>query len=144
MQLNLPTSTNLARSAQSDAVEQVEQLFLNRSVKICIVLVVLIRSYLDDICIYIYWSSLVTTQIELRPNEFVKEVKGLVGTYNGWTVIRTLAIVTNITTHGPYGNPRFGPTSPFSIPVAENCSIVGFFGRGKQLVDSLGVYVKEE
>jgi hypothetical protein len=54
MQLNLPTSTNLARSAQSDAVEQVEQLFLNRSVKIYIVLVVLIRSYLDDICIYIY------------------------------------------------------------------------------------------
>jgi len=82
-------------------------------------------------------------QIELAPSEFVKEVSGTIGSYSQFNnIIRTLAIVTNVRTYGPFGNPRHG-TAPFSIPVQNNSSIVGFFARGKLYLDAIGVYVQE-
>ncbi|RLN00131.1 uncharacterized protein C2845_PM06G11190 [Panicum miliaceum] len=68
-----------------------------------------------------------TSTIELAPSEFVKEVSGTIGSYSQFNnIIRTLAIVTNVRTYGPFGNPRNG-TAPFSIPAQNNSSIVGFF-----------------
>ncbi|PAN16526.1 hypothetical protein PAHAL_3G066600 [Panicum hallii] len=84
-----------------------------------------------------------TRTIELAPSEFVKEVFGTIGSYSPYNnIIRTLAIVTNVRTYGPFGNPRNG-TTPFSIPAQNNGSIVGFFARGMRFLDAIGVYVQE-
>lgn len=83
-------------------------------------------------------------QIKFGASEFVKEVSGTIGAWGEYNnIISTLTFVTNVTTHGPFGDPRYG-TAPFSIPVQNNCRIVGFFGRGKVYLDAIGVYVLEE
>jgi len=88
-------------------------------------------------------GGMYTKTIELGPSEFVKEVSGTIGSYSQFNnIIRTLAIVTNVRTYGPFGNPRNG-TAPFSIPVQNNSTIVGFFARGKLYLDAIGVYVQE-
>ncbi|TKW25027.1 hypothetical protein SEVIR_3G089500v4 [Setaria viridis] len=84
-----------------------------------------------------------TQRINLGPSEFVKEVSGTIGAYRHYNnIIRTLAIVTNVRTYGPFGNQLNG-TAPFSIPVQNNSSIVGFFARGQLYLDAIGVYVQE-
>nr|CAB3463423.1 unnamed protein product [Digitaria exilis] len=82
--------------------------------------------------------------IKLGSSEFIKEVSGTIGAWAEYNnIISTITFVTNVTTHGPFGDPRYG-IAPFSIPVPNNSSIVGFFGRGKVYLDAIGVYVLED
>lgn len=76
--------------------------------------------------------------IQLASSEFVKEVSGTFGTYEGLNIITSLKFVTNVKTYGPFGQ---GNGTPFTVPVQDNSSVVGFFGRGGQYLDAVGVYV---
>ncbi|XP_052139285.1 mannose/glucose-specific lectin-like [Oryza glaberrima] len=76
--------------------------------------------------------------IELASSEFLKEVSGTFGTYYGSNVITSIKFVTNVKTYGPFGKQN---GTPFNIPVQNNSSVVGFFGRGGKYLDAVGVYV---
>uniref|UniRef100_J3NCA3 Jacalin-type lectin domain-containing protein n=1 Tax=Oryza brachyantha TaxID=4533 RepID=J3NCA3_ORYBR len=77
-------------------------------------------------------------QIEFASSEFLIEVSRTFGTYEGASVITSIKFVTNLKTHGPFGQQN---GTPFTVPVKDNSSIVGFFGRGGKYLDALGVYV---
>jgi hypothetical protein len=95
-------------------------------------------------------------QIQFEPTEYVKEFSGSVGLTQGACVVTYLRIETNLKAYELYDEgtdlfpslPGFGVPMPekevpFSIPVPENTSIVGFFGRaGGDHLDAIGVYVK--
>lgn len=76
--------------------------------------------------------------IQLASSEFVKEVSGTFATFQGCNVITSLKFVTNVKTYGPFGQ---GNGTPFTVPVQDNSSVVGFFGRGGTYLDAVGVYV---
>jgi hypothetical protein len=82
-------------------------------------------------------------QIELGPDEIVKEVSGTIfNHFNGvtaQTVVQSIKIVTNEKTYGPYGRTTGG--TPFNANVPEGSSVVGFFGRtDNRYLNALGVY----
>ncbi|CAL4899148.1 unnamed protein product [Urochloa decumbens] len=76
--------------------------------------------------------------IHLAASEFVNEISGTYGTFQGATVITSLKIVTNVKTFGPWST-EIG--TPFSVPVQSGSGIVGFFARAGKYLDALGVYV---
>ncbi|KAK3151848.1 hypothetical protein QOZ80_3AG0251410 [Eleusine coracana subsp. coracana] len=77
--------------------------------------------------------------ITLDASEYVTEVAGAVGPIGDVPhVITALKIVTNRATYGPFGR---GDGTPFSIPVLNNGSIVGMFGRAGGYLDAVGFYV---
>nr|UDO48201.1 PH02Gene03445.t1 [Phyllostachys edulis] len=76
--------------------------------------------------------------IQLASSEFVKEVSGTICTCEDSNVITSLKFVTNVKTYGPFGQ---GNGTPFTVPVQDNSSVVGFFGRGETYLDAIGVYV---
>jgi hypothetical protein len=81
-------------------------------------------------------------QIEFAPAEYVKKLSGTIGrssTSGGMSFVASLEIETNIRTYGPYGKAH--NDYPFSIPLPEDFSIVGFFGRAGRLPDAVGVYI---
>ncbi|TVU30792.1 hypothetical protein EJB05_22433, partial [Eragrostis curvula] len=75
--------------------------------------------------------------IYLGLSELVKGVSGTSGSHENHIVITSLKIVTNTRTYGPFGRPQ---DDAFSAPVPGNASIVGFFGRSGDCLDSIGVY----
>ncbi|RLN28671.1 protein ENHANCED DOWNY MILDEW 2-like [Panicum miliaceum] len=75
--------------------------------------------------------------IQLEPAEYVKHFSGTTGTYVGSPVVASLKIETNLRVYGPYGKEQ---SMPFSIPLAENASVVGFFGFTDNLLGAIGVY----
>ncbi|KAL6851941.1 hypothetical protein ACP4OV_020126 [Aristida adscensionis] len=77
--------------------------------------------------------------IQLAPSEFVKEVSGTFGVYNGVNAINSIKFVTNMKTYGPFGLQQ--GTTPFSVPVQNNCGVVGFFARSNKYLEAIGVYV---
>ncbi|PVH61561.1 hypothetical protein PAHAL_3G061100 [Panicum hallii] len=82
------------------------------------------------------------TTIEFAPAEYVKKLSGTIGrssTSGGMSFVASLEIETNIRTYGPYGKAH--NDYPFSIPLPEDFSIVGFFGRAGRLPDAVGVYI---
>lgn len=79
--------------------------------------------------------------IQLGPSEFVKGISGTVGLYRSCKVIASLTFVTNVRTCGPYG---LGDGTPFTVPVEDNHSVVGFFVRSKTYLDAIGVYVQPQ
>ncbi|PUZ63318.1 hypothetical protein GQ55_3G058400 [Panicum hallii var. hallii] len=82
------------------------------------------------------------TTIEFAPAEHVKKLSGTIGrssTSGGMSFVASLEIETNIRTYGPYGKAH--NDYPFSIPLPEDVSIVGFFGRAGRLLDAAGVYI---
>ena len=96
-------------------------------------------------------------QIEFEPTEYVKEFSGSVGLTKGTWIVTYLRIETNMKSYELYdeGTDLFQSLPgflgilmpekqiPFSVPVPENTSIVGFFGRaGGHTLDAIGVYVK--
>ena len=86
--------------------------------------------------------SFVTMQIQLAPSEFVKGISGtVVGLYRSCNVIASLTFVTNVKAYGPFG---LGDGTPFTIPVEDNHSVVGFFGRSSTYLDAIGVYVQPQ
>jgi hypothetical protein len=82
-------------------------------------------------------------QIEFTPSEIVTEVSGTVGVYVvanvPYDAIASLTITTNVRTYGPFGVPQ---SNPFSVPVQDDNSIVGFFACTGKYVEALGVYVR--
>ncbi|KAF6998551.1 hypothetical protein CFC21_014666 [Triticum aestivum] len=79
--------------------------------------------------------------IVLGASEFVKEVSGTYGIYDAdqHNIIMSLKFITNVKAYGPFGEAN---GTPFTIPVENNSSIVGFFGRSGIYLDALGVYVR--
>ena len=82
-------------------------------------------------------------QIDLGPTEFVKEVSGTYGSYDGraMTAMWSLKLVTNVRTIGPYGSSR-GTSFTFSAP--PNNRIAGFFGSSEPYsLNAIGAYTVE-
>jgi Jacalin-like lectin domain len=65
-------------------------------------------------------------------------VGGYVGTLNNYTILKSLKLVTNLRTYGPYGAED---GQSFEISVQDG-KIIGFHARSGQFVDAIGVYVK--
>lgn len=81
-------------------------------------------------------------QIQLGANEFVKEVSGTHGVYQGEAIVTSIKVVTNLKTYGPYGEQKGTETSkPFSVPVQSGSVIAGFFARSGKHLNAIGVYV---
>ena len=80
-------------------------------------------------------------QIQLAPSEFVKGISGTGGLYRSCNVIASLTFVTNVKAYGPFG---LGDGTPFTIPVEDSHSVVGFFGRTNTYLDAIGVYVQHK
>jgi type 1 glutamine amidotransferase len=79
------------------------------------------------------------SQIQLSDSEFVKEVSGTFAVYAGVvTVIKSIKLVTNLKTYGPFGQET---GTSFSVPVQGNNGVAGFFGRSGTFLDAIGVYV---
>uniref|UniRef100_A0ACD5TSB2 Uncharacterized protein n=1 Tax=Avena sativa TaxID=4498 RepID=A0ACD5TSB2_AVESA len=78
------------------------------------------------------------SEICLQPEEYITCVKGHIGYYNDWFVVRSLTFVTNLRTFGRYGEAE---GAPFQLPAAGG-RIVGFHGRSGNLLDALGTYVR--
>ncbi|KAK3126817.1 hypothetical protein QOZ80_7AG0563270 [Eleusine coracana subsp. coracana] len=78
--------------------------------------------------------------INLAQNEFLTEISGTVGSFNGLTVITSITLVSNIEdTHGPFGEVK---GTPFSVPLLNGSGVVGFFASTGQFLDSFGVEVR--
>lgn len=75
------------------------------------------------------------TTIEFAAEEYVRKFSGTIFR----SFVASLEIETNIKTYGPYGKAH--NDYPFSIPLPENVSIVGFFGRAGKFLDAIGVYI---
>ena len=78
------------------------------------------------------------------------EFAGSIGDTKGTFVVTYLRIQTNLETyeiHGTGLNAQANTSAvetafPFSVPLPENTSIVGFFGRQGDNLNAIGVYVK--
>jgi hypothetical protein len=79
-------------------------------------------------------------QIQLVDSEFVKEISGAFGRFEGAIVVTSLRFVTNVRTIGPW-LVREIPGTPFSVPVQRGSGIVGFFARAGKYLDAIGVHV---
>ncbi|KAL6650093.1 hypothetical protein ACP70R_014317 [Stipagrostis hirtigluma subsp. patula] len=82
--------------------------------------------------------------VRLEAEEFVTEISGTVG-YIGVQpsdVVTSLTIVTNRRRHGPFGDAVEPDGTPFSVPVLNGGSIVALFGRERDYIDAIGVYVR--
>lgn len=65
-------------------------------------------------------------------------VSGHVGTFNTFTLLKSLKVETNLRVYGPYGAEE---GEPFEFS-AEGGEIMGFHGRSGEFVDAIGVYVQ--
>ncbi|EAZ01021.1 hypothetical protein OsI_23055 [Oryza sativa Indica Group] len=78
-----------------------------------------------------------THTVEFSPSEFLT---GFSGT-TGHNVVTSLTLITNARSYGPFG--QVGG-APFQVPMRNNASIVGFFGRADQYLNAIGVYANPE
>ncbi|CAL4898866.1 unnamed protein product [Urochloa decumbens] len=76
--------------------------------------------------------------IDLGATEFVKEMSGTFGTFDGATVITSFKLVTNVRTFGPWAEEK---GTPFRVPVQSGSGIVGFFARAGKYLDAVGIHV---
>lgn len=65
-------------------------------------------------------------------------VSGHVGTFNNYTMLKSLKLETNLRVYGPYGAED---GKPFEL-LAEGGEIIGFHGRSGKFVYAIGAYVK--
>uniref|UniRef100_A0ACD5WE33 Uncharacterized protein n=1 Tax=Avena sativa TaxID=4498 RepID=A0ACD5WE33_AVESA len=80
--------------------------------------------------------------ILLGQSDFLIEVFGTIGqSSEHLDVVTSLLFVTNTGRYGPYGE---GGGTHFRSPLQTNCSIVGFFVNGEDLIDAIGVYFSPE
>ncbi|URE25704.1 Mannose glucose-specific lectin [Musa troglodytarum] len=77
-------------------------------------------------------------ELVLEEDEYLVGMAGEVASYHGVVVVGKLGFTTNKKAYGPFGNT--GGT-PFSLPIAAG-KISGFFGRGGQFLDAIGVYLE--
>lgn len=79
-------------------------------------------------------------QIDLdSPREYLTRISGYVGyTFgNGYLIIRSLRLFTNIKEYGPFGAEE---GTYFTSPTGK---IVGMFGWSGTLLDALGVFMEQ-
>jgi hypothetical protein len=82
-------------------------------------------------------------QFTFGPSEYVKEIAGTTGTYDGIGFLSLFKMVTNTRTYGPFGTQK---NQPFSFVVPQDETVVGFFAKsrpstaGVTHVTSVGVY----
>ncbi|CAL9041338.1 unnamed protein product [Musa banksii] len=77
-------------------------------------------------------------EIVLQEGEYLVGMTGEFGNYHGVVVVGKLGFSTNKKSYGPFGNTR---GTPFSLPIAAG-KISGFFGRGGDFLDAIGVYLE--
>ncbi|PWA73033.1 Mannose-binding lectin [Artemisia annua] len=80
-----------------------------------------------------------TINIEF-PKEYIVEVSGTTGNYDGYNVVKSLCIVTNKKRYGPYGT-DWGTRFSYD---GKGGVIVGFHGHDNIYLEAIGVYVKPE
>ncbi|KAF8694542.1 hypothetical protein HU200_038165 [Digitaria exilis] len=78
--------------------------------------------------------------IDLADSEYVTEISGTYGTFQGVTVLTSFKIVTNERSWGPWANEN-GKHFTFSVPTST--SVVGFYGSGGTFLDAIGVYLHQ-
>ncbi|KAK1661012.1 hypothetical protein QYE76_049171 [Lolium multiflorum] len=78
------------------------------------------------------------SEICLEQDEYLIDMKGKLGDCKGSYRLRSLTLVSNRRTFGPYGTEE---GAPFELPAAGG-RIVGFHGRSGTFLDALGTYVK--
>lgn len=78
-------------------------------------------------------------KVDLGPNEFVKQVSGTIGNFNGANVITSLKFETNVKTHGPFGTES---GAPLDIPPSKG-KVVGFHIKGGVFLDAIGIYEEQ-
>jgi hypothetical protein len=79
-------------------------------------------------------------QVCLGRDEYLTNVKGYVGTFNGYTCVRSLTFVSNLRSFGPFGKEE---GVPFKLPAVCG-KILGFHARSGGHLDALGTYVKTD
>ncbi|XP_078150023.1 agglutinin-like isoform X4 [Carex rostrata] len=78
------------------------------------------------------------TKIEFEEDEYIKSVRGYVGYFGDLFIVRSLQLITNKKTHGPYGKEE---GTPFELDELGG-TIIGFHGRSGAYLDAIGVYVQ--
>ncbi|XP_078176383.1 protein GOS9-like [Carex rostrata] len=78
------------------------------------------------------------TEIFLEPNEYITSVRGHLGYFKHIYLVRSLTLVTNLNTYGPFGQED---GIPFELPGIDG-EIIGFHGRSGTYLDAIGIYVK--
>ncbi|KAF3327745.1 Ras-related protein RABA5c [Carex littledalei] len=78
------------------------------------------------------------TEIYLEPNEYIISVSGHLGYFKHIYLVRSLTLVTNLNTYGPFGQED---GIPFELPGIDG-EIIGFHGRSGTYLDAIGIYVK--
>nr|XP_009763421.1 PREDICTED: putative late blight resistance protein homolog R1B-12 isoform X1 [Nicotiana sylvestris]XP_009763428.1 PREDICTED: putative late blight resistance protein homolog R1B-12 isoform X1 [Nicotiana sylvestris]XP_009763437.1 PREDICTED: putative late blight resistance protein homolog R1B-12 isoform X1 [Nicotiana sylvestris] len=76
---------------------------------------------------------------EETPLEHLTGIKGTLGCFDGYSVIKSLCFTTNVKNYGPFGSEGGG--TPFSLVMKEGVAIVGFHGRCGAYLDAIGVYL---
>lgn len=72
------------------------------------------------------------------PHEYITSFSGYINSYNGLSLINSLAFRTNKRIWGPIGKEE---GKYFSLP-SEVGKIVGFFGRSGTFLDSIGAHIE--
>ncbi|KAK1660324.1 hypothetical protein QYE76_048483 [Lolium multiflorum] len=82
----------------------------------------------------------ICSKVPLDRNEYLTNVKGYVGMFNGYTCVRSLTFVSNLRSYGPFGKEE---GMPFQLPAVSG-KILGFHARSGGHLDALGTYVKTD
>ncbi|KAF2911613.1 mannose/glucose-specific lectin [Oryza sativa Japonica Group] len=84
-----------------------------------------------------------THTVQLGSSEFLIGFSGTTGPSSTLAkdVVTSLTLITNARSYGPFGQVE---GSPFQVPMRNNASIIGFFGRGDLYVNAIGVYINPE
>jgi hypothetical protein len=78
-------------------------------------------------------------QFVIPPGEWLAQIVGSVGAYDGSVRLFSIQFITNAgTLSGVYGK---ATTAAFSFQCPPNYVVTGIFGRADKEVDALGVYI---
>ncbi|XP_078167872.1 jacalin-related lectin 19-like isoform X2 [Carex rostrata] len=78
------------------------------------------------------------TEIYFQDDEYIKSVRGYVGYFGDIFTVRSLQLITNLKSYGPYGKEE---GIPFELSTCGG-KIIGFHGCSGAYLDAIGVYVK--
>ncbi|CAN6343197.1 unnamed protein product [Urochloa humidicola] len=76
--------------------------------------------------------------IQLGASEYVKEVSGTYGTFDGAIVITSLKFVTNVRTWGPWAEEN---GTYFGVPMKSGNGVAGFYVHAGKYLNKIGLYV---
>ncbi|KAI4969966.1 hypothetical protein ZWY2020_000880 [Hordeum vulgare] len=79
------------------------------------------------------------SEIRLGPDEYLTGVKGHIGSFMFVTCLKSLTLVSNLRSYGPFGKED---GMEFTLSAPPGGRIIGFHGRSWWLLDAIGIYVK--